>query len=610
MIPMRDGVRLAANVWQPTHNGELAPGPFPALLLRTPYDKNRQVWNGDFFVKHGYIVVVQDLRGCGASEGGPFKFFIQDIECYDGYDSVEWIAQQPWCNGKVGTMGTSYAAWVQNALATQNPPHLTTMFVHEGASNAYHSALRHDGAFEMRMLGAVFLYCVLHHQNGDPALYRALEEEMTNLRSWLARFPFRRGESPLALVPQAEEGFFELYTQGDYNDFWKRPSLNPSAHYDTYADVPTYYSSAWYDPYARASLENYTNLARIKQQPKKVIIGPWIHGRNTNVTYINDVDFGPEAALVFDELQLRWFDYWLKGLDTGIMDEPPVKIFVMGSGDGRRNLEGRLNHGGHWRYGESWPLPQTQFTPYYTRAGGRLDPQPPVEPNAATTFTFDPQNPAPTITASISSLSELAPAPEGLAFDLDVWFRNRWIVRAGPSHQKEEPYIFGCKPPYLPLAARPDILVFCTDPLNEAVEVTGPVEVKLWASSSAPDTDFTAKLVDVYPPSADYPHGYHMNLCDGIIRARYRDSWESPRLMEPGQIYPITITLDPVSNIFKAGHRIRLDISSSNFPRFDVNPNTGDALGTVGRTHVAENTIYHNTEHPTYVILPIIPHGA
>jgi len=351
--------------------------------------------------------------------------------------------------------------------------------------------------------------------------------------------------------------------------------------------VPIYFLSGWYDTYARASTENFVEFSRRKRSPMRLIMGPWVHGVVTlRQSWSGDVEFGPDAILDdYDGFRLRWFDYWLKGLDTGVMDEPPVRIFVMGTGDGHKTPEGRLFHGGYWRFEQEWPLARTRWTPYYLRAGGRLTPEPPNE-ELPDSFLFNPLDPVPTIGGSISAAGDVIP-PGG--FD-----------------QRGRRELFYCKDT-APLATRPDVLVFQTDPLPEDVEVTGPIVVRLWASSSTVDTDFTAKLIDVYPPGEDYPDGYALNLTDGIIRARYRNGFETAELMEPGRVYEFTITCYPTSNVFKKGHRIRLDISSSNWPRFDVNPNTGDPLGPIGRWQVAVNTVYHDRNRPSHVVLPIIP---
>ncbi|MFQ5792733.1 MAG: CocE/NonD family hydrolase, partial [Acidobacteriota bacterium] len=305
------------------------------------------------------------------------------------------------------------------------------------------------------------------------------------------------------------------------------------------------------------------------------------------------VSFGEEAAIA-DPLawRLEWYDHWLKGITNKVgREEPfraPVRIFVMGTGDERKDENGYKNHGGYWRDEHEWPLARTEYTSYYLQGGGGLSATRPEVDRSSTSFRFDPQDPVPTIGGNISSGG-------------GILLQGAWDQRGGE-------HIWNWDRP-IPLSARNDVVVFQTEPLSEDVEVTGEIEVKLWASSSAVDTDFTAKLVDVHPPNRDYPGGFDMNIGDGIIRARFRESIEEEKLMEPGTVYPFTIRLYPTSNVFKRGHRIRVDISSSNFPRFDVNPNTGEPLNEHRRMVVAVNTIYHEREHPTHIVLPVIPPG-
>jgi putative CocE/NonD family hydrolase len=281
----------------------------------------------------------------------------------------------------------------------------------------------------------------------------------------------------------------------------------------------------------------------------------------------------------------------------------------MGGGDGRKNKAGRLNHGGYWREEKSWPLTRAKPTQFYLHPDGSLQLRPTPDDKASTTYQFDPNDPVPTIGGNISSLATLAPIPPHIADPSILPFNARLeqIVVAGGFDQREHKGVFGANPPYrLPLSARRDVLVFETGPLSEDTEITGPLEVKLWVSSDAPDTDFTAKLIDVYPANEDYPNGYALNISDGIFRMRYRNSWSAPEMMQPGEVYPISITLYPTANLFAKGHRIRLDISSSNFPRFDVNPNTGEPLGRNTRLQIAHNTIYHHANYPSHVILPVV----
>ena len=610
MVPMRDGVHLSTDIYHPVKNGQPLNQKLSTLLERTPYGKRdlESANRADFFARHGYITVVQDCRGCFDSEG---EIYFLMNEPHDGYDTIEWIAHQSWSNGKIGTYGYSYAAWVQNAAAIENPPHLTCMFPTMGGWNGHTSSIRQGGAFELRWLAWAFWHSTINsnknlkkHQWIDKAL------NFTDTREWLTRLPIKTGHTPLTLVPNYEQWCFDFFTHADYDDYWRQPCFAIEEYLEQHADVPVYLCGSWYDSYTRSTLEAFTALTKTKQNHIKVIIGPWLHGTyTTEISDAGDINFGPDAALQsFNELHQRWFDRWLKDIDTNIDKEPPVRIFVMGGGNGLKNHDGRLNHGGYWRDEQEWPLARTIYTRFYLHAGGSLSASPPEHENAQTNYLSDPDHPVPTIGGNFSALDYLKPPPPNVDPYL-IPLVARWapITPMGGFDQREGPQFFGCNPPYLPLATRPDVLVFQSAPLKEATEVTGPIIVKLWISSSTPDTDFTAKLIDVYPPSKDYPQGYALNLTDSILRARYRTSRERGEPMNPGEIYELTITLYPTSNLSKEGHRIRLDIASSNFPRFDVNPNTGEPIGLNRRKLVAENTIHHDKSHPSHVILPIIP---
>jgi putative CocE/NonD family hydrolase len=332
--------------------------------------------------------------------------------------------------------------------------------------------------------------------------------------------------------------------------------------------------SGWYDPYARTATENYVGLTRAGRGPQSLILGPWTHG-DRSLSYAGEVDFGGAApvdgnlAEDFFDLRRRWFDRWIrnvapKGIENGVEAEPAVRVFVMGGGSGRRNRDGRLDHGGRWRAASQWPLPETRWTRFYLHPDRGLGTVPPTGAGALD-YIFDPRDPAPTRGGAISS--------------------GEPVMWAGAFDQRA-------------VATRPDVLVFTTPPLDEDLEIVGPVTAELWIASDAPDTDFTARLIDLYPPSADYPDDFAMNLTEGLLRVRYRDSWEHPALMSPGAVYAITIELFPVANLFRRFHRLRLDISSSNFPHFDVNPNSGEPEGSWLHPRPARNRIFAASERP------------
>ncbi len=603
MVPMRDGVRLAADVYRPAVNGDALVGPSPTLLLRTPYDKRDPIGrrqNGEHWARQGYVSVIQDCRGCYASEG-ELSFLRQEAE--DGYDTMAWLTQQPWCNGKIGTHGYSYMAWVQSALANLNAPGLTAMWPSMGGSHAYTSTVRHGGAFEVRFLCWAFWHAALNTNRTLKPDQAAVDRlNGMDIREQL-RCLIREPEAVLRGLPAPYQAWLrDVFTSADYSDYWSHPALGLSEHWEEHADVPVYVTGGWYDSYTRAAFENFVGLSQRKRGPVKLLMGPWVHGDVTmEQSWAGDVAFGPAAALTsFQEVQRQWFDHCLKGIETGIEAEPPLKLFIMGGGDGHRTPEGRLFHGGRWRAEQDWPLAHTRFTEFFLQPDGGLGLQPPTSADACTHYAFDPENPVPTVGGNISSLHALRPWPlTGAELTLiPRVLRVEPICPGGAFDQRDAEG--------RPLAERPDVLVFQTEPLAEPTEVTGPIEVRLFVGSSAPDTDFTAKLIDVYPPNADYPEGYALNLSDSLMRARYRESWSEPELLRTGVVYELTITLYPTGNVFGQGHRIRLDISSSNYPRFDVNPNTGEPIGRHARVQIATNTVHHSARYPSRIVLPVI----
>ena len=597
MVPMRDGVRLATDIYRPADpDGTAAEGRFPTILWRTSYNKSKLIafinHVGDYFTSHGYVSVIQDLRGRGQSEGtGDYHHTANPKEGIDGYDTIEWIAAQLWSNGRVGMAGSSHGGIVQTVASLTRPPHLTAIWIDVAPTNIFAHMSREGGAMALHMFGALFLHAHDAQEiRDDPQAQQEILEGMENLEQLVRWMPFKPSHTPLRRVPNLEKVLFHYYHDGCYNDFWSQPGCDQARYFDQAADVPGVFSGGWYDPFAVATTDHYVAMCRQNRSPQRLIMGPWNHrAMRAGDSHACDVDFGPEASFgdrLYDRLRLRWFDRWLKDEATGVDQELPVRIFVMGGGDGRKNQAGRLRHGGQWRYERQWPLARTRHVCYHLHAGGLLAVEEPGPSGAPSRYTFDPAHPVPTIGASESGFIE------------------------GAAHQQEPSPIAGSAGSLRrPLAARSDVLVFETEPLAHDVEITGAIDVRLWISSSALDTDFTAKLLEIYPPNEDYPRGYHMNLVDAIIRARYRDGFDQDRLMEPGQVYQVRIALPPTSNLFQAGHRIRLDIASSNFPRYDVNPNTGEPMGRHTRTLQAQNTVYHDRLRPSHAVLPIIPPG-
>ena len=461
----------------------------------------------------------------------------------------------------------------------------------------------------LQMFGALFMHAHDSQEiRDDPAALREVSEGWEDISRLVSEMPFRPGETPLHRVPNLEAVLFHYYSDGEYNDLWAMETCDQARHFAQAADIPGVFSGGWYDPFAVAMTGQYAAMSAKNEAPQRLLMGPWLHqGMRNGATSSGDVDFGPEAGFgssVYNTQRLRWFDRWLKEIETGVDGDSPVRIFVMGGGTGRRNQEGRMDHGGAWRSDAEWPLARTILKTLYLRSGGRITEEEPSADEPPSTYIHDPEHLVPTIAASVTGLSQLLPVPEG-----PQWlprYRTRPLLIEGGAHQKEEPDRFGSTPPYPLLADRPDVLVFQTALLEVDTEVTGAVPVTLWVSSSAVDTDFTAKLVDVYPPSADYPDGYHLNLVDSIIRCRFRDGFHRAELMEPDKPYEVRIDIPPTSNLFLTGHRIRLDIASSSFPKFDVNPNTGEPLGRHTHSVIARNTVFTDAEHPSRVVLPMI----
>ena len=580
MVPTRDGTSMATDIYRPAVDGMAIDDARPVVLSRSPYNKirERDVLLAEHLVRHGYVVAIQDLRGRYASEGEFTKYSIYDAP--DGYDTIEWLAKQPYSNGRVGMFGTSYAAHSQADAAKLNPPALKAMLMNEGGmANAWDHAVRHGGAFELgRELTWAFRQIPL--EIDDPVVRKHFEVE--KIADWYHALPFRRGQNPLSIAPGYEDYFMAEFTESDYSDYWRAISLNWEDYYEQTADAAMLHVGGWYDIFLRGTLGNYVALSELKQSPIELLIGPWTHSGNAR-TYSGDVDFGAAAAIEEFHLEFhrRWFDRHLKGGE--VAERKPVRLFVMGTGDGHRNEAGRLYHGGYWTESDAWPLAGAESTAFYLQGDGSLTTIQPVVKSSSTTYTFDPANPVQTIGGNVSAR-----------------------VGDGAYDQREREDFPGAEPPYLPLSARRDVLVFETEPLAEDMVVVGPIEVVLYASSSAVDTDFTAKLVDVYPPSEDFPTGFDMNISDALIRASYRDDRHERDLIEPGEVYRLVIRPFATANVFKKGHRIRVDVSSSNFPRFDVNPNTGEPLGANRRMIKADNTIYHDANRPSHILLPLM----
>jgi putative CocE/NonD family hydrolase len=612
MVQTRDGIGLATDVYRPGRDGDWAEGAFPTVLCRTPYDKTDKRYTeiADFFVPHGYAVVLQDLRDRYRSEGtGDYFHTVTRQQGDDGYDTVEWIAAQPWSNGRVGTVGSSYAGITQVRMALERPPHLAAIWPDVVPTNSFQHQSREGGAMQLHMFWALFIHAQdAQDIRDDWGKQAEVWEDLKNLRQLFWATPWQKGQLSLRHTPALEQSLIDYYTRGEYDEFWQRKDNDFTRYYEEHADVPGTYSTGWYDGFPHSDTEYFAAMAAKNETPQRLIVGPWSHvGMRGDATWTLDVDFGPDSVWgvqhYFEE-QLRFFEAYLRE-DGKPLSDPPVRIFVMGGGSGRRTALGKLDHGGRWRYEQEWPLARTTPETLYLGSNGLLSREQPAE-GEPRRFTYDPAQPVPTIGGNYCAVGELPADGPGIepmwARLLNPTLRLRNVLTPGPADQKESPEFFASREPFPRLAERPDVLVYQTEPLAEPVEVTGRATVRLRISSSAPDTDFTAKLVDVYPPNEDYPDGYDLLLCDSIIRCRYRNGFEREEMMEPGEQYDVSILLPPTSNLFAAGHRIRIDVSSSNFPRLDRNPNTGEPMGRHTHEVVAENAV-----HAGSVVLPVIP---
>lgn len=502
MVAMRDGVRLSTNIYLPEGKG-----PFPVVLIRTPYGKLTQAIGFSAWTGRGFALVTQDVRGKGASEG-PYRPFMDDPT--DGFDTVEWIAKQSWSNGKVGMYGVSAMGIASNLAAMMNPPHLVATFVMLARSSIF---------TQSAFMGGVF------------------RKELNEI--WLKR-------------QGALDVLNETFKHNVYDHFYDVAEM--PLYWDK-IKVPVYNFGGWYDIFAQGNIDNF-----VGQQAQgggraagnqKLTMGPWGHGQ------IEEVKYPANSVMSYTEEALRWFDYWLQGKDNGILDEPPVKYYVMG------DVTDSKAPGNEWRTAVAWPVP-AKTTSYFLTANNGLSDRLPADAESSDAYKYDPKNPVPTIGGANLN------------------------IKKGPMDQRA-------------VGNRPDVLKFMTPALDVPVEVTGRVKVELWAESDAPDTDFMAKLIDVYPD------GSERLVLDSAIRARFRDGLDHEVWMKKGEVYRLTLDLWSTSIIFNKGHRIAIHITSSNDPRYDPNPNSGHSLRADNETRVATNIIHHDRAHPSRALLPVVP---
>jgi uncharacterized protein len=488
----------------------------------------------------------------------------------------------------MGASPLSYGAHTQAALGCLDPPGLKAQLIDSGGfADSWRGGIRQFGAFELKQATWAHKQAILSPEaEADPVMKAALEAE--DIRDWFKRLPWRQGHSPLRHHPDYEAFLFEQWTHGAFDAYWRQLGIWAAGFHERYSQAACVHMSSWFDPYPLTATMNYSGLKGAGRGEQRLVLGPRTHGDRSRTSF-GDVEFGPRATLDawagdFRAYRLRFFDHAVKGVADG---EPAARIFVMGGGSGRRSPQRKLEHGGDWLEAADWPPPGVAFTPFYLHAEGRLAREAPKAQNTPLSFGFDPAHPVPTIGGAMSSLEPVA--------------------SAGPWDQVEAPEFFGCEPPFLPLASRADVLVFETAALTAPLRIVGPIEAERFVATDAPDTDFTAKLIDVHPPSADYPRGYAMLLTDGITRLRYTEDPEHPRLATPGEVRRIKVTLFPTANRFPPGHRVRLDISSSNFPKFDVNPNSGEPEGLARLRRVAVNSVFADASRPSLVMLPVLP---
>ena len=615
----RDGIKLATDIYRPANDGGAPlPGKFPIVLLRTPYDRKNARYRaaGAYWALNGYVFAIQDCRGRFDSEG---EFVLLANEGPDGHDAIDWLADQPYSNGKIGTYGTSYSAWVQNAAALERPEALSAMWVTQGASNGATSSLRHNGVMELRWLTwAVTHGAVSPEALRDSALQDELYQNGINMYDWLKKLPWGMGsdETPLSGLPTYDEWAKDLYTHGDYDfdagGYWAQKGLNFEPYYEISLDIPTMYCGGWYDSYTRATIENFVALSQIKQH-QYLLMGPWTHGDgNIDSQIAGSVDLGdlarPAVGLGNSYLEevKNWFDYWLPDESSKSIDDlARVRYFVMGSGSGQKTNTGRILHGGAWKISETWPPVETTTQNLYLHPDQLLDSLSPDIEESWSKLRYDPSNPLPTISANTSSLNEIMTPPLRTPVASPITLMRIQVIQGG-SDQVTDSQTLGATEPYGPLENREDVLMFETTPLDNDIEITGPIEARFFIESDALDTDLFVMVQDEYPQSIDWPNGYKLNISDGIFRVRYREGLAKPRLLDESGPVEVQFSLYPTSNVVKRGHKLRVLVSSSSFPRFDPNPNTGEEIGRHTRTQIANNTIHHSTNYPSHVVLSVV----
>jgi putative CocE/NonD family hydrolase len=554
-IPMRDGTVLDAIVWRPA-----APGRYPVLVERVAYELiGRAQANGRFYARNGYAVVAQSVRGAFASEG-QFTLMQDDGwgERQDGYDTIEWAASQPWSNGAVGMFDGSYSGSTQYMLAPTRPPHLRALFVRQSTGDFYHDWAYRGGAYMYGFSRRWTAGSILAPQLGRRAGLLSEDAAHERIERAIADHEQDLWTLPTASWPPIEglaDWYWDVVDHPEDGPFWHPVTMSRVV---SEVDTPILHLGSWFDVFLSGTLRAYTGIrahgrSAATREAQRLIVGPWIHGpANLSLREIGDLDFGPDAVFDLNGWRLRWYDHWLKGVENGVMDGPPVRVFLMGTN--------------RWLGLAAWPPADVEYRPLHLAGGtvpgqGQLTFDAPPADDAPDTYTYDPAVPVPSTVTG-----------------LQTWPNDQRSIEADADR----------------------VLVYTSEVLAEDLHVVGPIAAVLHAASSAVDTDWVVRLCDVWPD------GRSITICDGILRARYRESFERSVLMEPGQVYRFEVDLRATAQTFQAGHRLRVHITSSDFPRYDRNLNTGGPVARETRPAVAINTVFHDSLRPSQVLLPVV----
>jgi putative CocE/NonD family hydrolase len=557
-VAMRDGVKLGTDVYRPDKGGK-----HPAILVRTPYKKELNRLTGMYYARRGYVVAVQDCRG-RFSSGGTWEPFVHEPK--DGYDTVEWLARQPWCNGKVGMIGGSYLGWVQWWAAGERPPHLVTIIPNVSPPDPFYNIPYEYGTFFL--LGAIWWADVLETgATADISGRKLREVNEKKHHQLLKKLPVI--DLDKAVLGKENPYWRKWIEHPTEDDYWRGVSF--SRRLDK-VRIPVFHQSGWFDGDGIGSKRNYAKMVALGHPNQKLILGPWghtdvatrVHGKH---------DFGPQALRDLPRDYLRWFDYWLKGVDNGALKEPLVHLFVMNANK--------------WLTGPKYPLPQTRFEKWYLASGGKantslgdgkLQREPPPKGAPVDRYRYDPGDPTPN-----PDVLEEEEKPEKAEKE-----------KKAPGRDRREEVT----------KSRRDLLVYVSGPMAQPYTFAGPVSAVLYAASSAKDTDWFMRLMTVGPKGGAFA------LVEGKIRARFRQSMSKPALLEPGKVYEYALDLWQTGITVPKGHRLRVEVASASFPVFSRNLNTGGHNEKETKFVPAEQTIYHDQRYPSHIVLPVIPEEA